>query len=86
MLVLAILCIIVTIFEMLAILMKAGCKGCYRQYLQCRARQLDPYVQNSVGLNPDQLKYRSIKDIKRSIRAALEMQESDEKTWRNLHG
>ena len=86
MLILAILCIIVTIFEMVAILMKASCKGVYRQYLHCRARGMDPYVQNSVGLNPDQLRHRSIKDIKRSMRAAEELHESDLQTWKNLHG
>ena len=86
MLILAILCIVVTIFEMSSILLKASCKGVYRQYLHCQARRMDPYIQNSVGLNPDQLKYRSIKDIRRSMKAATELQESDLQTWKNLHG
>lgn len=56
--------------EMVVIGFQAARKGTERYYVMKEVHNLDDYTKNTVGLADTQVNRRSVKDIKRSLKAA----------------
>ena len=60
--------------EIVVIGFQAARKGTERYYVMKEVHNLDDYTKNTVGLADTQVNRRSVKDIKRSLKAAKHFQ------------